>query len=294
MNHKLIILFFVTFWSCNLVFAQVELGKLAPEINLPSPIGKNISLKELKGNIILVDFWASWCAPCRASNPELLRIYEQYATNGFEIISISLDKDKDKWVSAIQQDKLSWEHQASDLKAWDSKVVVDYGVQALPTQFLIDREGKIVAIDLSLEELSDELEYLLINEAVIYPKKASSLVFINVFTKYEVKDANGKKVKKGLGNEIDVANLPNGKYTIEFENKSYAFEKVTSQDNNLDFYPKNASTSIKINKAVLYEVSNLKGETVLSGSGSEIDISKLHIGVYYLNMGGFVGKFLKK
>ncbi len=269
-------------------------GKNAPDINLNDPSGKQISLEDLKGKIVLVDFWASWCAPCRGANPELVALYEKYATNGFEILSISLDKDKNRWKQAIEQDKLPWDTHVSDLKGWDSEVIMRYGVEALPTQFLVDREGKLVASNLSVEELEDELDHLLLKEATVYPKNAATHLFMNVFTKYEIKNETGKTVKRGNSDEIDIRKLPIGAYTINVGDKLHAFNKVEDKKLELEFYPMNVSKTITINKAVQYEITNLKGEVVLTGSGSIVDVSHLHIGVYYINMGGEVGKFLKK
>ncbi len=277
-----------------MAFGQAELGQDAPAISLKDPTGKTISLDNLKGNIVLLDFWASWCAPCRGANPELIDLYQKYATNGFEILSVSLDEDKERWKQAIQQDALPWESHVSDLQGWDSEIVQKYNVQGLPAQFLIDREGKIVALDLSVEELSDELEHLLINEAAVYPINASSHLFMNVFTKYEIKNEKGKTVKKGNGEEIDIKKLPLGKYNVIINEKDHWFHKVEERNMNVQFYPKSVVKTIKMTKAVKYEVSNMKGEVLLDGSGSEIDVSRLHIGVYYINMAGDVHKFLKK
>ena len=292
--RQLITILLLTWVNFTYATTQVEIGELAPKIELNDHKGNARTLEEYKGRIVLVDFWASWCGPCRNSNPDLVEIYEQYTTNGFEIISISLDKDKEKWNKAISQDRLPWDGHLSDLKGWDSQVIDNYGVQALPTQFLIDREGKIVAIDLTLEDLGDELENLLLNEAAIYPLHASDFVFMNVFTKYTVLDDKKKKIDKGFGDKIDITKLPNGKYNVVIGEKDHYFNKIDGEQNEISFYPTNVATRINLSKATKYEISNLQGKVIRTGEGSEVNVEDLHVGVYYINMNGVVGKFLKK
>ena len=137
---------------------QLSLGAIAPEIILSNTEGKTVSLSSLRGKIILIDFWASWCAPCRSESPLLVSIYNQYKNKGFDIFSVSLDKEKDKWIEAIKKDKLSWKNHVSDLAYWDSPVVKLYNFNSIPQTFLLDKEGKIIAKNLRGEELSKKLE----------------------------------------------------------------------------------------------------------------------------------------
>jgi thiol-disulfide isomerase/thioredoxin len=127
----------------------IKVGMPAPEISLPGPDGKVRSLSSLKGKVVLLDFWASWCGPCRRANPHVVEVYNKYKDKGFDVFSVSLDKPdgKDKWVEAIKKDGLVWDNHVSDLQFWNSAPAATYGVRGIPKTFLIGRDGKILAID---------------------------------------------------------------------------------------------------------------------------------------------------
>jgi thiol-disulfide isomerase/thioredoxin len=137
--------------------ARFGIGKEAPEIALPSPSGDTIVLSSLRGKIVLLDFWASWCAPCRSENPNLVKIYKKYRDKGFEIYQVSLDRTKTAWLKGIEDDKLDWIH-VSDLQYWNSIVVPVYNIQGIPMNYLLDREGRILDQNLRGEQLSQKLE----------------------------------------------------------------------------------------------------------------------------------------
>lgn len=134
-------------------------GNQAPEISLPNPNGKEIKLSDLKGKVVLIDFWASWCKPCRFENPNVVKVYNKYKNKGFEILGVSLDRNKDAWINAINQDKLTWKH-VSDLKFWSSEAAKTYGVKGIPFTVLVDKEGKIIATKLRGKALEDKLAEL--------------------------------------------------------------------------------------------------------------------------------------
>jgi peroxiredoxin len=136
---------------------RLAIGSVAPEIALPDPDGKVIALSSLKGNIILIDFWASWCGPCRRENPKMVKLYETYNKMGFEIFGVSLDRSKEAWVKGIQDDKLTWA-QVSDVKFWQSEAAKTYNVSSIPYTVLVDKEGKIMAKNLRGEELEKKLQ----------------------------------------------------------------------------------------------------------------------------------------
>jgi peroxiredoxin len=135
-------------------------GKEAPDFELPDVNGKPFSLKSLRGKYVLVDFWASWCKPCRNENPNVVSAYQQFKDKNFTILGVSLDKEKEGWVKAIADDQLTWSH-VSDLKFWDSKVVPLYGIEGIPFNVLLDPEGKVIAKDLRGSELHAKLNEVL-------------------------------------------------------------------------------------------------------------------------------------
>jgi len=136
--------------------AQIGLnvGQKAPELAFSNPSGKTITLSSLKGHMVLIDYWASWCGPCRRENPAVVAAYKKYqsakfkSAKGFKIYSVSLDQDKNRWMNAIKQDKLEWSEHVSDLKGWKSAAAAQYKVNSIPASWLIDENGIIVAKNL--------------------------------------------------------------------------------------------------------------------------------------------------
>lgn len=136
------------------------IGKEAPEIELSSPDGEAIALSSLRGKHVLLDFWAAWCGPCRRENPNLVKAYKEFKDQGFEIYQVSLDRTREDWLQAIEDDQLDWIH-VSDLKYWNSEAARLYGVQSIPASFLIDPEGKIIAQNLRGAALENKLKEVL-------------------------------------------------------------------------------------------------------------------------------------
>lgn len=134
----------------------VQVGETAPDFSIPSVDGKTIKLSDYRGKYLLIDFWASWCGPCREENPNVVKAYNKFKDKNFTILGISLDKDKQAWQGAIKQDGLIWDH-ASELKDFEGEVVRLYQIEAIPSSFLLDPNGKIIARDLRGEELDQFL-----------------------------------------------------------------------------------------------------------------------------------------
>lgn len=132
--------------------ASLMIGGVAPDIKLNGPDGKPVSLSSLRGKVVLIDFWASWCGPCRRENPNVVKMYQKYKDQGFEIFGVSLDNDANRWKGAIKTDGLTWFH-GSDLMGWKSKPAQMYQVHSIPATFLLDKQGKIIAKGLRGAEL---------------------------------------------------------------------------------------------------------------------------------------------
>jgi peroxiredoxin len=149
--------------SCQLLDAEIQLaratalGSIAPEFVQSDTLDRAIALHSFRGNYVFIDFWASWCGPCRKENPALVYVYNQFSKSNFKIVGVSLDKSRKAWTSAIRKDKLSWTN-VSDLKYWRNEVALRYGVKTIPQNFLLNPDGRIVARNISAEILATTLE----------------------------------------------------------------------------------------------------------------------------------------
>ena len=143
-------------------YKTIENGTMpAPDFTLTTPDGKALTLSSLQGKVVLIDFWASWCGPCRKENPNLVKLYEKYKNKGFTILSVSLDDKETAWKTAIEQDGLVWPNHVSDLKGWQSPMTQVYGFDAIPHTVLVSKDGKILGVGLRGELLEQKIKSIL-------------------------------------------------------------------------------------------------------------------------------------
>jgi len=153
-----------TFLALQVSGQDLKVGDKAPDIVLEGIKGGQVTLTSLKGKVVLIDFWASWCRPCRKENPGIEKAYQEFKEvefkngNGFTVFSVSLDTKKLAWEKAIQSDRITWEHHVSDLKGWDNAAARTYQVSSIPQSYLIDGDGIIVAVNPRGDELEKELK----------------------------------------------------------------------------------------------------------------------------------------
>lgn len=140
---------------------KFKVGDEVPDIEMADVNGNIIRLSSLRGKVVLLDFWAAWCGPCRMENPNIVRAYEQYKNKGFTVFSVSLDTDRSRWLAAIEKDKLSWPYHVSQLKGWQSPICQEYNIRSIPASYLLDRSGRVIAVNPRGNALEDALSKVL-------------------------------------------------------------------------------------------------------------------------------------
>jgi peroxiredoxin len=298
---KLILFVFFTVSSLRIAYSTsvskqniLKVGDKAPDITLLDPEGKTISLHSLQGKVVFLDFWASWCQPCRMANIDIVPLYHKFHPHGFEIFSVSLDSKKELWTNAIKNDKLAWPHHGSELKGWDSQVAKLYGVDALPSTFLIDENGVIIGKDFDEYELEVKLQHLFFEQVYFYPQEASSKLFFTKEIKYQIEDITGKVIAKGKGAEVDVSSLAPGHYSLRYEKKTASFIKKKPIETPVTFYPQRADDKLTLSRKTEYAIYNQRGKLERKGAEAVVDVSFLKPGLYYISLDGQVSSFYKK
>ncbi len=164
MRFLFVVMVMMALISCDRHRGKYINGVALPVVTVPDKDGQPLALESLRGSLVLVDVWASWCKPCRKQHPKLVKVYEDFRNaqfqkaKGFTIYQISLDADRDAWLKAIEKDNLHWPYHGSDLKGWESEVVALYQLEAIPSSFLLDENGLIIGKDLSANDLAKVLE----------------------------------------------------------------------------------------------------------------------------------------
>lgn len=278
----------------SISYAGFKVGDVAPDFSIANTNGQQIKLSSLKGNVVLLDFWASWCMPCRMANTEIVPVYHNYASLGFDIFSVSLDSKAEPWKNAIRNDKMDWPHHGSDLKGWDSDVAKLYAIESLPSSFLINEEGVIVAMDLDGYDLEKKLHDIFFKQVRFYPLLASEKIYLTGKAKYEIVNDQGQSILKGKAEEIDITGLTLGSYTIKVDDKPSKFQKIGIESPLVTFFPTRVDDQITLSRETVYEVYTHAGKKIIQGKGKLVDCKNLKTGSYHLSIEGKVHAFFKK
>lgn len=275
-------------------YARLKVGDQAPDFTILNQEGKPIKLSSVRGSVVLLDFWASWCMPCRMANTEIVPVYHKYASLGFDMFSVSLDSKKEPWINAIRNDKMDWPHHGSDFKGWESAVAKLYGIESLPSSFLINENGIVIALDPDEYDLEKKLQELFYKQVHFYPILASDKIHFTGKAKFDILNDKGVSVSKGKAEEIDITGLSQGFYTIKVDESTSKFQKIGVESPEPTFYPSRVDDGITLSREALYEIYTLTGKRLLQGKAIKIDCTTLRSGSYYLSIEGRIFTFFKK
>lgn len=271
---------------------HLKVGDKAPDFTLTDPSGRKISLNELRGKVVLLDFWASWCGPCRVANKELTQFYKDFNPQGFEIFSVSLDSKKEPWLAAIEKDGLVWPYHGSDFKEWDSAPAQLFGIDALPTTYLLDESGTIILKSYDVKEIEKKLNYVFFEETEAYPLNVVDTIYFPVKSKYEIANAEGKIVLRGKETSADIAALPAGQYLLNYEEKMTLFNKIDKPASPVSFSERDGK--LMLSREAVFEIYTPRGKLLKKGKAKEIPVGDLKTGAYLVNTEGKVSSYIKK
>lgn len=290
---KYFTLLFLTLVFCS-AYAKLKIGDPAPNITLNDVNGNPISLHSLKGKVVLIDFWASWCGPCRAANEDIVEIYTNYNPKGFEIYSISLDKKKEPWLKAIRDDKLPWKSHVTDFQEWNSPAALLYGIEALPGTFLVDENGIIIGIDIEPYDLDIKLKKHIEQKFRIFPTIASNYIYFSEKVAYSVTDASGKEIAKGKDILLNIETLNPGDYVISGGGSKHNFTKVsTVHENPIPELQMLDKTHLQLVHDCDYQIFTPYGLMVKKGKSHVVGIDELPKSVYYISADHHIYKIVK-
>jgi thiol-disulfide isomerase/thioredoxin len=212
-NLKLIVILtfllsFTFFANAQETKTGIEIGNIAPDIMLPNPDGDTIALSSLRGQVVLIDFWAGWCGPCRRENPVVLEAYNKFKDKrftigkGFNVFGVSIDKNRETWLDAIKSDQLPW-NQVSDLLYWQSPYIRLYNVRGIPANFLIDKDGVIIAKNLRGEKLTETLNAYIVKDPVdelmrLTQEMNETIILLNQDENYKQFEKESEKILKQI------------------------------------------------------------------------------------------------
>lgn len=273
--------------------AQIAVGDLAPNFTVNSPDDKKLNLYDLKGKTVILDFWASWCGPCRSANPDLIKIYNKYHALGLEVFSVSLDQKKEPWLKAIAKDKMIWPYHGSDLKGWEAMPAMLYGVQAVPTSILLDGDMKVLFRTHSMADLESKLKELYISRINVYPTISSKVLYFSEKIKYEILDSVGAVKLQGKDKMVDIASLSEGLYRVNFDGRSEYITKI-SADAEKSVAVILPNMTISFGKPTTSNLYMANGYKIGTYNDTKIDFSLFPSGKYWLGINGRVTEFEKR
>lgn len=286
-NITIIFTALVTLAMPSVGCAQINKGDLAPDFTVSNPQDKKINLYDLKGKTIILDFWASWCGPCRMANPDLVRLYKQYHPLGLEVFSVSLDTKKEPWLKAIEKDKLIWPYHGADLKGWESLPVMLYSVQAVPTSILLDDNLIVQLRTFDIKELELKLKAIYYDQVNVYPLTTAGIINFSAKSKFQIFDSTSVEVFQGKGEQADISTLKQGNYRVMFEERTEFITKINPPtEKAIPVVLPNISISFATPTSAQLYMSN--GHLIGKYTSSKIDLTNLPSGKYWLEINGIL------